>query len=75
MHGQHDLTCMYENPVENIVCIPCNAFYNEFRKLSHSNILKVEEATTSQNSTLWMDVRKIRITASKYDRVFWAFIE
>jgi len=69
MHGQHDLTYMYENPVENLVCSPCNEFYNEFVKLSHSNILKVEEATTTQNSTLWMDVRKIRITASKLHSV------
>lgn len=66
-HGCHDIS----NPQSPCLpaCTPCKEFFDKFVQIGERNISMLKEATSEQTSTLWLDSRKLRITASKIHSV------
>lgn len=67
IHGNHDID--YSNTIMDLECQCCDSFYNKYVKLSECKIKELTNETKNQDSSLWMDSRKVRIPASKLNAV------
>ena len=63
VHGCHDAD--WNMPVTEIPCASCQHFLDKFVKISKASAECLERQTKQQSSLLWMESRKIRLTASK----------
>ncbi|XP_045162742.1 uncharacterized protein LOC123527393 [Mercenaria mercenaria] len=67
-HGPHNID--QTSPVTNkLPCKNCEHFYQKYICLSLESIGLVESKTKNQDSNLWSETRKLRITASKANSV------
>ncbi|XP_045185325.2 uncharacterized protein LOC123543310 isoform X2 [Mercenaria mercenaria] len=66
-HACHDISS--DRPVKSSPCHSCEQFFKKYVRFPENKIIQLNSLTQSQNSTLWMDSRKLRITASRANAV------
>ena len=67
-HGTHDINAT--NPVTcNLSCAACKSFYCKYVCLGDNSMDILQQRTQNQDSNLWLEARKLRITASKANSV------
>lgn len=62
-HTSHDID--ESKPVDRVQCQFCNDFFQKYINLSDEQKNAISAATVSQSTTLWHDVRKLRLSSSK----------
>lgn len=62
-HGAHEIDGL--NPVQTVQSQPCKDFYDTYININCESKASLCEATTSQSSSLWQDVCRLRISSNK----------
>ena len=62
-HTCHDIDG--STPVKDIQCQPCKEFYDIYINVSDEAKADISQSTSSQSSSLWHEVRKLRISSSR----------
>ena len=68
-HGNHEIDFSKSVSVSDIQCHVCRKFYEKYVHFSDIQIDEICKQTTEQNSDLWLDSRKVRISASCVNKV------
>ncbi|XP_052217200.1 uncharacterized protein LOC127835044 [Dreissena polymorpha] len=66
-HSCHDLSDTTKPCIPT--CTPCTIFMQKYVLLNKEQVKLLEEQTKEQNSTLWLDSRRVRLTASSINSI------
>lgn len=66
-HGNHEAD--YTSCVQTTQCSPCDKFFQAFVNIDNTKRYTIQEATTKQSGAVWIDGRKLRLTASRINSI------